>query len=246
VRRTRRPSLVDEVRQELLDELAGGTLPHGAKLPSESDLAQRFAVSRATVREAVLGLLDAGLLVRRQGSGTYVTTAPRVNHALDTTVSYTAMIRETGQDPGEIMLSSTRREATAHERAQLDLERPAGVTEVERVRLAGARRVIYSRDRIPSALLERVADDELRASLYVVLDWAGHAVERATARLTPTVADGPVGAHLEVRRGTPLLRIEQTDYDRAGRAVMLSDEWHVADAFTLVVNRRSRASSDDP
>jgi GntR family transcriptional regulator len=245
VRRTRRTSLVDEVRQELLDELAGGTLPPGAKLPSESDLAQRFAVSRATVREAVLGLVDAGLLVRRQGSGTYVATVPRVKHALDTTVSYTAMIRETGQAPGEIMLSSTRREATAHERLRLALKRPAGVTEVERVRLAGARRVIYSRDRIPSALLERVADDELSASLYVVLDWAGHAVERATARLTPTVADGPVGAHLEVRRGTPLLRIEQTDYDRAGRAVMLSDEWHVADAFTLVVNRRSRADGDD-
>jgi len=245
MRRTRRPSLVDEVRQELLDELAAGTLSHGAKLPSESDLAQRFAVSRATVREAVLGLLEAGLLVRRQGSGTYVTTAPRVKHALDATVSYTAMIRETGQDPGEIMLSSTRREATAHERVRLGLERPADVTEVERVRLAGTRRVIYSRDRIPCALLDRVSDDELSASLYVVLDWAGHAVERATARLTPTVADGLEGAHLEVRRGTPLLRIEQTDYDRSGRAVMLSDEWHVADAFTLVVNRRSRATSDD-
>src|SRR3984957_9817879 len=230
MRRTRRPSLVDEVRQELLDELAAGTLSHGAKLPSESDLAQRFAVSRATIREAVLGLLDAGLLVRRQGSGTYVTTVPRVNHALDTTVSYTAMIRETGQDPGEIMLSSTSREATPHERGRLGLERAAGVTEIERVRLAGTRRVIYSRDRIPTVLLEAVSEDELSASLYVVLDWAGHAVERATARLTPTVADGPVGAHLDVAPGTPLLRIEQTDYDRAGRAGMLSNEWHVADA----------------
>jgi len=40
-------------------------------------------------------------------------------------------------------------------------------------------------------------------------DWAGHAVERATARLTPTVADGPEAAHLDVAPGTPLLRIEQ-------------------------------------
>jgi GntR family transcriptional regulator len=244
--RPRRPTRVDEVREALLTQLTGGDLVPGDKLPSESDLAERFAVSRATVREAVLGLLDAGLLVRRHGSGTFVAAASRANHALDATVSYTAMIRETGQEPGEIVLAKTERAATATECERLGLESSGSVMEVERVRLAGARRVIYSRDRIPSALLEGVADDELDASLYGVLDRAGHAVARATARLTPTVADAALARHLEVRRTTPLLRIDQTDYDRSGRAVMLSDEWHVADAFELVVNRRSRAGSDDP
>jgi len=67
----RRVSLVDQVRQGLLDDLLAGTLEPGEKLPNEDKLAERFAVSRATVREAVLGLLEAGYLIRRHGSGTW-------------------------------------------------------------------------------------------------------------------------------------------------------------------------------
>lgn len=50
---------------------------------------------------------------------------------------------------------------------------------------------------------------------------------------------------LGVKRGTPLLRIDQVDYDPLGQAVMLSDEWHVSDAFELIVNRRALPSADD-
>ena len=47
----RRPSLVDQVREGLLDDLMAGRLERGAKLPNENELADRFSVSRATVRE---------------------------------------------------------------------------------------------------------------------------------------------------------------------------------------------------
>lgn len=56
----RRPSLVEQVRDRLLQELAEGKLKPGAKLANESELAERFAVSRSTIREAVRALVDAG------------------------------------------------------------------------------------------------------------------------------------------------------------------------------------------
>ena len=110
------------------------------------------------------------------------------------------------------------------------------------MRLAGTRRVIYSRTASRPCCSKRSPRTNLTASLYVVLDWAGHAVEPATARLTPTVADGPEGAHLEVAPGTPLLRIEQPTTTAPDVPVMLSDEWHVADAFTA----RSTAAAARP
>jgi GntR family transcriptional regulator len=240
--RGRRLSLVDQVRQELFDDLIAGKLERGAKLPNENELASRFDVSRATVREAVGGLLEAGYLARRHGSGTYVTFAPQARHALDTTVSYTAMIREAGRVPSETVISKGTRAPTDSERESLDLADDDAVIEVERVRMADGRPVIYSRDRIPESLLGDVAPDALDSSLYVILDWAGHPVARASAQLVPTVADAALARHLEVKRGTPLLHIDQVDYDERGRAVMLSHEWHVADAFELIVNRRSSVS----
>lgn len=239
MRTPRRRSLVEQVRQDLLDELVDGKLEHGAKLPSETDLADRFAVSRATVREAVLGLLDAGLLSRRHGSGTYVTSGRRSRHALEATVSYSAMIRETGQEPSEIVITKKVRTPTDSERERLDLSEEAEVLEVERVRLADRRRVIYSKDRIPQHLITAVDDESLDSSLYVVLEQAGHGVVRATAQLIPTVANAVIARLLEVKRGLPLLHIDQVDYDKHGQAVMLSSEWHVADAFDLMINRRA-------
>jgi GntR family transcriptional regulator len=241
----RRVSLVDQVRQGLLEDLLGGTLEPGEKLPNEDKLAERFAVSRATVREAVLGLLEAGYLIRRHGSGTYVTSAPRSRHALDTTVSYTAMIRDAGHEPGETVIRKGVRAATELEHSLLSLDDAEAVMELERVRLADRRPVIYSRDRIRASLLQGVADEALDSSLYEILNEAGHAVVRARAELIPTLADAKLSRLLEVKRGTPLLHIDQIDYDARGRAVMLSQEWHVADAFELIVNRRISPASGD-
>ena len=240
----RRVSLVDQVRQGLLEELLAGTLEPGEKLPNEDKLAERFAVSRATVREAVLGLLEAGYLIRRHGSGTYVTSAPRSRHALDATVSYTAMIRDAGHEPGETVIRKGVRAATELEHTLLGLDDGESVMELERVRLADRRPVIYSRDRIRASLLQGVADEALDSSLYEILNEAGHAVVRARAELIPTLADAKLSRLLEVTRGAPLLHIDQVDYDTRGRAVMLSHEWHVADAFELVVNRRISAGAD--
>ena len=241
----RRVSLVDQVRQGLLEELLAGTLEPGEKLPNEDKLAERFAVSRATVREAVLGLLEAGYLIRRHGSGTYVTSAPRSRHALDATVSYTAMIRDAGHEPGETVIRKGVRAASELEHTLLGLDDGESVMELERVRLADRRPVIYSRDRIRASLLQGVADEALDSSLYEILNQAGHAVVRARAELIPTLADAKLSRLLEVTRGAPLLHIDQIDYDARGRAVMLSQEWHVADAFELIVNRRISSASGD-
>lgn len=243
--RQRRPSLVEQVRDSLLEELVNGKLLPGAKLANENELAEQYAVSRATIRDAVRALMDAGYLSRRHGSGTYVTYSPRTRHPLETTVSYTAMIRDSGRKPAETVISKGVRAPVAEEQAILGLEDGEPVMEVERVRLADRRPVIYSRDRIPVALLGEYADQPLDSSLYAILEGAGHPVARASAQLIPTVAGAKLAKLLAVKRGAPLLHIDQVDYDERGRAVMLSHEWHVADAFELIVNRRASPAADE-
>jgi GntR family transcriptional regulator len=241
----KRPSLVEQVRESLLEDLVAGKLAPGDKLANENELADRYSVSRATIRDAVRGLMDAGYLARRHGSGTYVTYSPRTRHPLETTVSYTAMIRESGRKPAETVVSKGVRAPVDAEREVLELPDGESVIEVERVRFADRRPVIYSRDRIPVALLGGDADQPLDSSLYAILDQAGHPVARATAHLIPTIADAKLAKLLAVKRGAPLLHIDQVDYDERGRAVMLSEEWHVSDAFELIVNRRASPAADD-
>jgi len=233
-----RATAVERLRAELLSELLDGTYPSGVKLPNEDELAERSGVSRATVREAVGGLVEAGYLTRRHGSGTFVTgTLPR-RHALDTSVSYLSMIKEAGMTPGLVVLDQGEREASAEQADRLRVSVGEPLLRMERIRTADGRPVVYSVDLLP---LRCLAGDpaQLDASLYNVLEQSGHVVRGASARLVPVVAEQRLADLLEVEAGTPLLHIDQVDFDGDGHPVMLSAEWHVADAFELHINRRA-------
>lgn len=73
--------LSDRLAALLRTQVESGALRPGDRLPTEQQLAQAHGVSRTVVREAVHQLKSGGLLLSRQGSGVYVSTAPR-NHAL--------------------------------------------------------------------------------------------------------------------------------------------------------------------
>lgn len=70
-------SLQAQIKQILRDEITNGTYRQGAKLPPEPGLMRRFGVSRITVSQALRDLAVEGLVVRRQGKGTFVSSHPQ-------------------------------------------------------------------------------------------------------------------------------------------------------------------------
>ena len=68
----RQPRLADVITQRLETLILEGSLKAGHRLPSERELAERFGVSRPSLREAIQKLSARGLLTSRQGGGTYV------------------------------------------------------------------------------------------------------------------------------------------------------------------------------
>jgi GntR family transcriptional regulator len=231
--------LADRLRDELLEEITSSQLQPGTKLPTEGQLAKRFNVSRATVRDAVGALIEAGYVTRRRGSGSYVAERRRMPHGLDSTLSYLAMIESAGVRAGMHVLEAAFEECS-NDDVSLQLSPGDTVLAVERVRTADDRPVIYSRDRIPARLLR--TDLELRTldpSLFALLSSSGHAADHATATLRAVASTSHTAKVLGIRRGKPLLYIEEVDYDRDGTPVMLSREWHVSEAFDVRINRKA-------
>lgn len=72
----RRERLGDQLYGRILEQIVSGELKEGDKLPSENRICQMFGVSRPTVREALMRLHADGVVVTRQGSGTYVQKRP--------------------------------------------------------------------------------------------------------------------------------------------------------------------------
>lgn len=114
-------TISDQIASQLESMIAEGTLQPGERLPAERTLSERMGVSRPSLREAIKKLASKGLLMSRQGGGTYVMksinegiTDPllelmqqhpesrfdvlEVRHALDGLAAYYAAIRATDQD----------------------------------------------------------------------------------------------------------------------------------------------------
>lgn len=235
--------LADRLRDELLEEMTSSQLRPGDKLPTEGELATRFGVSRATVREAVTSLVEAGYVTRRHGSGSYVSERRRMPHGLDSTLSYLAMIESAGVRAGMRVLDAVLEQSSKID-SPLQLSQGDTVLAVERVRTADDQPVIYSRDRIPARLLRADLDlQNLDPSLFGLLSSSGHAADHATATLRAVASTSRTAKVLGVRRGKPLLYIEEVDYDREGTPVMLSREWHVSEAFDVRINRQAQAAA---
>jgi GntR family transcriptional regulator len=232
--------LADRLRDELLEEMTSSHWPPGTKLPTEGELVKRFGVSRATVREAVTSLVEAGYVTRRHGSGSYVAERRRMPHGLDSTLSYLAMIESAGAQAGMRVLDAVLDQYSKLD-SPLQLSQGDMVLAVERVRTADDKPVIYSRDRIPARLLKADLDlENLHPSLFGLLRSSGHAADHATATLRAVASTSRTAKVLGIRRGKPLLYIEEIDYDRDGTPVMLSREWHVSEAFDVRINRQAQ------
>ena len=73
IRAVKTQRLYLQVADQLMALIRGGSIAAGERLPAERDLAERFGVSRPTIREAMIALEIAGMVEIRSGSGVYVT-----------------------------------------------------------------------------------------------------------------------------------------------------------------------------
>ena len=83
--------------------LSAGTLTAGELLPSEAEFCRAFDVSRSTVRQAIGILESEGLVVRRQGRGTFV-AAPKVRRRTENVYSFTNEISAMGMTPSSTLI----------------------------------------------------------------------------------------------------------------------------------------------
>ena len=70
-----RPPMYFRIQQAILDQIQSGQLQPGVLLPSETDLARQYQVSRITAKRALDELVRQGRAFRQQGRGTFVAQA---------------------------------------------------------------------------------------------------------------------------------------------------------------------------
>lgn len=210
------------------------TQPPGTPVPSERLLAEEFATSRTTVRQALSELVGEGRLQRLHGKGTFV-ARPKITQPLVLT-SYTEDATRRGSRPSSriLALDPDFRDAEAAER--LGLPEDAPLLRIERLRLADGEVMALERSHLSA---ERFAglDDALPryGSLYAALR-AAFGVEPHEAE--QTIETGAASPHeaalLGTETGLPVLLLSRQTFDAAGAPFEWVWSTYRGDRFKLV------------
>jgi GntR family transcriptional regulator len=127
--------LYHQLYQILRDDIVRGEWQPGDMIPPESELIERYQLSRTTVRQVLDMLANEGLIYRQQGRGTFV-AHPTVEQALVRIVSFTEDMRQRGVRPGTEVLSSGLIPAPQDIAEKLEIEPGEELARLERLRLA--------------------------------------------------------------------------------------------------------------
>lgn len=223
-------------RHEIVAAIAEMTrsLQPGTAIPSERDLATRYGVSRMTLRTAIDELVRDGLLVRRQGAGTYV-ARPKVAKQIHLT-SFTEDMRARGLTATTRVLSLARKPAGARIGARLSLSPSELVLTVGRLRLADGEPMAIEWLSIPDHLLPGITRQELEGSLYRVLEERfGIVVDGGSQTLEPTVTDEEESALLGVPLHSPALFVERVTWTSDGAPVEYTRTMYRGDRYRFSV-----------
>jgi GntR family transcriptional regulator len=234
-------TLTTATAEALREAIHQGRFPAGSQLPPEMELMSMLGVSRTTLREALRSLEEQRMIIRRRGLGTFVSERSILKD-LSINFGITEMIRQAGMAPGTREAELRRETASPSVAQALQIPRGSAVTVVDRVRTADDRAVVWSLDLMPGSIFGEHDIEPLKLrsiSLYQYMEYnLGVHISRGEAVLSPVLASAEVAVKLNVRPGTPLVHVAQTDYNSDDRPVLHSIEHHLPDAFVFIVNRR--------
>ena len=189
--------------------------------------------------------------MRRHGLGTFIASNEAIlRNNINSNFGVTDLIESSGWLPGTRNLRVREEMTDAHTVELLALPPGSKVIIIDRTRTADERPVVFTTDILPKGLFVEYGIDPAQAvdfvksneSLYRALESIGVIIHHGVPELKPMLVSRGLTMELEVPMGELLLHIEQIDYTSQGEAVLLSHEYHIANAFSISVYRKGPGS----
>lgn len=224
-----------QIAQALAEEIESGRLSEGARLPTEPQLAARFAVNRHTVRRAVGELAERGLVRVEQGRGTFVQ-----EHVLDYLVGrrtrFSEIVSGQNRQSGGTLLDAAVEPASAAVARELEIARGAQVVRLETLRELDGRPLARATHYFPAARFpDLIALHRREGSISKALAASGVAdYERKVTRVTARLPETADARSLRQPGNRPILVTESVNVDRAGRPVEFGIARFASDRMQIV------------
>mgnify|MGYP003348818031 FL=1 len=223
-------------------EIASGAVKPGDRIESEGLLAERFKVSRITVRQAIEGLVKQQQLIRKQGKGTFV-TAPPMRHDLRRPHGlFGSLFSQSDDASAKLLLYEL----------QVPPEEIAAAMTLRPGKQALIFRRLYLIDNKPVALLQGWLVPEVAAlprstaefiSTEDMMREAGIRIASSQVAIRADTAGATVGKLLRISPRSPVLAMRRTAYGEDGVAKEIVRNWFRADRYEFLCATQSAGSA---
>ena len=219
--------------------LSAGTLTAGELLPSEAELCRAFDVSRSTVRQAIGILESEGLVVRKQGRGTFV-AEPKVRRRTENVYSFTSEISAMGMTPSSTLIEFDVIVPTPDIIKVLQLKNPEErVYRFTRIRNVNGEPLILETSFYRCALYPNLTRELLEThSFYSLLYEAGVVPSHAVDSYEAVVIGRAEGELLHCKPGSCGFSVQRRTFDAAGICYEFTQSLMRADRVKLDVYLR--------
>ncbi|WP_165972070.1 GntR family transcriptional regulator [Paenibacillus piri] len=220
-----------QLKQIFDDKIKSGEWQAGQLIPTETELIQKYDVSRTTVREGITALVNEGKLQKKQGVGTIV-CAPKMEERLGRLTGFAEEMISKGLKPGAKLLEKKEIAPPPAVAERLLGGKEDQVLYIKRIRLANNEPIAIESSYWPKEIAKYFNDSDLETiAFYSVLEKNKIYLKDADEIITAKNATKQDAALLGIHERDPMLRMERLTYSTLGHAIEFTTTVYRSDRY---------------
>lgn len=227
-------AIYQTVKEDLYKSIKSGVYKSGDKIPSERDLSIHYGVSRMTVRQAITGLLQDGLVKRVKGKGTFVSVPNLYQENLK---SFTTTLIEQNMHPTTIVLEASTVTHLKSISQILNVDSMTSYYKIKRLRLGDHVPIALETVYIPTTYTPGILDYKIDESLYKVLEEQyGYEMPNIACEIEACISNRIIMGIMELKTQEALLKVTGITYDQNGRRLFYEESYYRSDLYKYRVD----------
>lgn len=207
----------------------------GEVISSEREFAEKYQISRMTVRQAINNLVNGGYLIRQRGKGTFV-AKQKIEHSLKGLTSFSEDMKARGIKLETKVLNFNVMKATKQMAEKLHIHKGANVYELKRVRYADRIPIAYETMFLSCELIPSITRDALEGSIYEYIENDLRLkIKRGKQVIEASTASKEEADLLEIKEGAPVLFINRNSFLENNQPLEIVQSIYRADRYKFSV-----------
>lgn len=232
---------ITDVERYILSEMKNGIFARCDRLPRETVLSEKLGISRTQLRDALAALEQEGYITRRLGIGTVINRhVLNVKSRMDIEAEILDVIRNNGYETEIVFIDAVEECAESTVADKLGITEGTPIIRISKLCTADGKPALYFQDLIDKSIIKKeYTKKDFEYSIFQFLrEKCNTAAYMDLTQLNAVLSDEETAKILNVKVGTPLLNMEEVDYNIEGEIVFYSRQFFISGMFEQTVLRK--------